>query len=112
MQALKVAVIVMGLLIIAGMGLLIYGIATRIGTDAGEQAAKAPGPSAFPAPGTFGEVTASLPEGAEVLEISSDGRRLMVRIGLFAGGQQVLIYDLDGGSRLGTLTLNREGVRE
>lgn len=114
MQALKIAVIVMGVLIVIGMGLLIYGIATRIATGEGEGAAAgvAAPSSALPAPGTFGDVAASLPEGAEVLDATSDGRRLLVRIALLGGGQQVLVFDLDTGASLGRLTMQRGGEGE
>jgi len=60
----------------------------------------------------FGEVPATLPEGAVVLETTSDGRRLMVRLGLFGGGQRILVFDLNSGARLGAFTFDRGGSSE
>ena len=58
MQALKALVIIMGVMIFAGMGLLVYGLMTRVsGEDDSARVAAAE---------AFGKVSATLPAGAEV----------------------------------------------
>ncbi|MEO0034347.1 MAG: hypothetical protein RLZZ501_370 [Pseudomonadota bacterium] len=75
MKALKALVIVLGLLIVAGVVLLIYGVSSRLGPR--------PAPAASAGSGTttaFGTVAVPLPGGAQVVQVLSAGERLVVRI--------------------------------
>ena len=94
MQALKALVIVMGIAIVAALGLLAYGLA---GGAAKKQAAA---PEALPA---FGDVGLPLPPGCAIAEARVDGRRLVLRIDGLAerGCQQVVLLDRDSGALLG-----------
>lgn len=97
MQALKALVIVMGVLIIAGMGLLVYGLMTRVSWEddsASSGAAK-----------SFGDVSQTLPAGASVGEISVDGGRAVVQVRLPGGGAELRVYDLSTGAAMGTIQL-------
>jgi hypothetical protein len=89
MQALKTLVIFMGVLIVLGVALLVYGLSTRLsdGSDAGG----------------FGEVALPLPAGCVLAEARAAGERLIVRSDGPAerGCQQVFVVDLASGRLLG-----------
>jgi len=97
MQALRAVVIIMGVMIIAGMGLLVYGMMTQISWgDETEQSAVAE---------AFGNVASSLPTGAVVAGVSVDDGRAVVHVRLAGGGAEVRIFDLDTGAATGTIQL-------
>ena len=88
MQALKYLVIVMAFLILAGMGLLAYGLATRVaGGDAGG----------------FAPVEVPLPQGCSIAETEVSENLLILRLeGLVERGcQQVVVVDMANGRVLG-----------
>ncbi|MFQ5776120.1 MAG: hypothetical protein ACE5GS_16495 [Kiloniellaceae bacterium] len=93
MQALKALVVVMGLLIMASLALLAYGLVTRLseGTDG---------------PGRLGEVSLPLPAGCAIAEARSQEGRLILRIDGPAERdcQQVVVIDLSDGRVLGRVT--------
>ncbi len=95
MQALKALVILMGVLIVAGMGLLAYGLLTRTGERAG------------PGDGSplveFGTLELALPDGCVVAGSELSGERLVVRFSgqVERGCQQVVVIDLVNGRVLG-----------
>ena len=99
MRSLKASVIFMGMLIVIGMTLLAYGLTTKAGK------------LATPATG-FGEVGASLPEGAVIEETSVGDGRVVLRVGVPGGGQQLMIYDLETGASLGVIRLERGGGKQ
>ena len=92
MQALKIVVILMAVLILAGMGLLAYGLATRVagGGDAGEG---------------FGVVDVPLPPGCSIAGTEVAEGRLILRLDGLAerGCQQVVVVDMASGEVLGRL---------
>ena len=106
MQALKGLVVGMGILIVAGMALLVWGFYHKA-TD--------PGFSLFSgwvgnvvsdaaAPKAFGEVSISLPEGCTVVEVRPDGNRVYLRVGPPVGAcARVVVIDTGTGSVLGTI---------
>jgi len=98
MQALKALVIFMGVLIVAGMALLVYGLMTRVSWDGDEKAAA--GPSV-----PFGEVVSTLPEGSTIAGISVDGGRAIVDIRLSDGGAELRVFDLSTGAPAGNIRL-------
>jgi hypothetical protein len=95
MQALKALVVFMGILIFAGLGLLIYGLATRIGG----------GDDAPPPGANFGVVEQTLPAGAAVDGVSVEDGRAVVRVRLAGGGMELRIFDLASGAAVGTIRL-------
>lgn len=102
MQALKALVIFMGILIMAGMALLVYGLVTRTGdgeTAGGDQGIGGGGPMNAP----FGEVELALPAGCVIAGSELTGERLVIRLDGQAerGCQQLVIVDLASGKELG-----------
>jgi hypothetical protein len=99
MQSIKALVIIMGLLILAGLGLLVYGMVNQVSEVAGPG-----GPVAPDAPGGFDEVEISLPSGCSVVETRVDGDRLIVRTDgpdSNASCRKIIIIDLESGEVLG-----------
>ncbi len=99
MQSIKGLVIFMGLLILAGLGLLVYGMVNQVSEVAGPGGPVAPG-----APGGFDEVEISLPAGCSVVETLVDGDRLIVRTDgpdSNASCRKIIIIDLESGEVLG-----------
>jgi hypothetical protein len=94
MRALKVLVVVLGVLLVGGTAALIVTIIDRAG----------PRVAAPPRTG-FERLVIDLPEGARVLGTEAAGDRLVVRIALAAGGELLLLIDARNGERLGTIEL-------
>jgi hypothetical protein len=99
MQALKALVIFMGVLIFAGMGLLVYGLLTRVG---GEDIAEPERPRTFK---QFGIVEANLPAGATVGQVSIEGGNAVVEVRRADGGVEIRLFDLSTGAANGTIRL-------
>ena len=89
---LKVLVIVMGLLIVAGFIVVAAEIARRLSTP---NAARAPS-------GTFAERIA-LPSGARVVSMAAAGDRLVVHVETPGGPAAAYIVDPRSGALLGTI---------
>lgn len=101
MQALKILVVVLGLLLIAGVVALGVGIAYRV-----NHRHPAPSPATermVPLNGAPRLVT--LPAGAKILGAQSDGDRVMVRLGLSDGSERLMLLDWQTGAVLSTLNL-------
>ena len=97
MQALKALVIIMGVMIFAGMGLLVYGLMTRVsGEDDSARVAAAE---------AFGKISATLPAGAVVAGVSVDNGRAVVHVRLPDGGAEVRVFDLATGAATGSIEL-------
>ena len=107
MQALKALVIFMGILIMAGMALLVYGLVTR--TGGGEEAGEGAAPPATP----FGALDLAVPAGCTIAGAELSGERLVVRLDGLAerGCQQVVIVDLAGGQELGRVKAVPDGAQ-
>jgi hypothetical protein len=90
----------MGILIVAGLALVAYGIAKRIG------APEAP-PTATEerAPPSFGASELPLPPGARVVDMAATDGRLVLRVAAADGGQRLLVLDLASGALLGSIAL-------
>ena len=93
MQSIKALVIFMGLLIVAGLGLLVYGVANQVSEVAVPDA-----------PGGFDEAAVALPAGCVLVQADLDEGRLVLR----AEGpsdrpdcQQVILLDPTSGAELG-----------
>ncbi len=106
MQALKALVILMGVLIVAGVGLLAYGLMTRTGED-GAEGGQASSGSETPRQSSpleeFGTLELALPDGCVVAGSELSGDRLVVRFSgqVERGCQQVVVIDLASGRVLG-----------
>ena len=98
MQALKIVVILMAVLILAGMGLLAYGLATRVAGGGGDGGGGDGGES-------FGVVEVPLPPGCSIAGTEVAEGRLILRLDGLAerGCQQVVVVDMASGEVLGRL---------
>lgn len=97
MRALKVLVVVMGVLLVGGMAALIFAVIDRAHHRVAE-----------PAPPSAGHPFAStvdLPPGARIIGTEEAGERLIVRIALAEGGEALILIDARNGLRLGTIEL-------
>jgi hypothetical protein len=101
MRALKVLVVVMGMLLVGGTTALIVAVIERARQHLAEPAAAPPAP-----PGRgFGRAVVDLPAGARVIAVEPAGERLVVRIGLAEGGEALILIDARTGAKLGTIEL-------
>jgi hypothetical protein len=110
MQALKILVIVMGVLIVIGTIIVVATIANRV-SRLGQDAPAAPIAADVPetaAPGplaSFGDVSVALPDGCRVVEMTPAGERLLLRLGSIARCNRILVVDLGTGRLLGSIEL-------
>ena len=95
MRALKILIIVMGLVILAGSATLIVVILGRLSKS---------GPGTAP-PQPFAAAPIELPSGARVETMSTGGDRLVVEIVLPDGNRRLVIIDLATGRQLGAIPL-------
>lgn len=103
MKAVKILVAVMTALMIAGLGVLGYGLYTKAGpTGRGSVAAGIASPGEM-----FGTVVVPLPAGGRVEQMVVADGRLAVRIG-GSGGDRVVILDPASGRVLGRFDLTAE----
>ncbi len=101
MQSIKALVIFMGLLILAGLGLLVYGVVGQVSEIAGP--GESPGE-----PGGFDAAAVTLPAGCVLAEARIDEGRLVLRAEGPADRpdcQQVILLDPDSGAELGRITV-------
>lgn len=104
----------MGIMIVVGLAVIGVTIAKRLSGAGEEQAAVVPsasmsGTPVAAAPGAPGDLDVTIPARSRVVDVQTDGRRLVVRLVLSGGGTAVLLLDADTGARLGLLTLMPEG---
>lgn len=95
MRALKILVVVMGVMLVVGFAALIAIIAGRMSR----------GPAAAAAHG-FGSPAIEIPRGARIEAMTAGSGRLILALDLPGGERQLLIIDLAKGVRLGTIELH------
>ena len=96
MRALKLLVIVLGVLLLMGIGVLAAAVVWRI--DHGRPV------SAKPTPPVAAQRIV-LPAGAKVVATDVDAGRLVARVELPGGGVRVLVFDLATGGEVATIDL-------
>jgi hypothetical protein len=101
MRALKIIVVVMGVMLVVGVAALGVGIAYRIN----HRQAATPTTMRTVTPPNGVPRSVALPSGAKILAVQSDGGRVMVRLGLAEGGEQLMLLDWQTGATLATLNL-------
>lgn len=101
MRALKVLVVALGVVLVLGIVALGFGIAWQIHHP--RSAATATVRAAIAPNGTPRAV--ALPPGARIIAAQSDGDRVMVRLALSDGGEELLLLDWRSGATLAALTL-------
>jgi hypothetical protein len=104
MRALKVLVVVMGVMLVGGTALLVAAIVDRASRRTAQIAAP-PGRG-------FERTVATLPAGARVLAAELAGDRIMVRLALAEGGEALMLLDAASGAPLGTIELQSAGTGE
>ena len=92
MRALKALVIGMGVLIVVGVVVLVYAIINRVGETGVPELMS-------------GQSQIELPAGAQIVETSIGGGRIVVRLSLADGSQRLLLIDADTGGRIGAINL-------
>ncbi len=100
MRALKILVVVMGILLIVGVAVVIGTIFYRAGHPS-----VAGGVDVARVPHSFGKATVTLPAGAKLVEMQAGGARIVLRLERADGGQLLLLLDADTGTTLGTIEL-------
>jgi len=106
----KIAVVVMGVMILGGLGVIAYTVTTRLGGDGGKPAPAAPvaapeAPVTLPVQTGFGNVQVTIPKGARPGPAQFDDGRMILQMTLADGRIRLLILDLGSGTELGTIDL-------
>ena len=97
MQALKALVISMGVLIVVGVAILVYGLTSKLDDVAVEEEPDLTDP--------FGTIRVEMPAGATVQDTTLDGDRMVVRLLLPDGGARLMVFRLSDGRQIGTVEL-------
>lgn len=95
MAALKVLVVVMGIMLIAGVAVLVVAIAGRASHKAASTGTAQP----------FAAAPIDIPAGAHVEAMSIGSDRLVLELMLVDGNRQLVVIDLGSGRRLGMIPL-------
>jgi hypothetical protein len=98
MRALRLLVIVLGVLLVAGTLGLVVAIIVRTPHPSESRPTAATRAAPF-------STARDLPAGSVIRSVQPVGERLAVHLDLFDGGQQIVILDLGSGARLGTIEL-------
>ncbi|MDA1131626.1 MAG: hypothetical protein O2905_00170 [Proteobacteria bacterium] len=98
-RLLKAVVIVLGLGIVVGLG----GLLVALGQRANDRASAATNDVPFTAAAGLERIR--IPDGARVLEADLDGGRLLLRLRLANGAEEIAIHDLATGARLGAVAI-------
>jgi hypothetical protein len=93
MRALKMLVVVMGIILIGGFALLIAIVAGRLSRGG-------------TAPHSFATTTIDIPRDARIRAMTAGTDRLVLELVLPEGGRQLVVVDLSTGARLGTIELS------
>lgn len=101
MRALKILVVVMGVMLVGGFATLVAVIAHRIS----QRQATVSSESGQPAAAPFSAAPIELPAGARVETIGVGPDRLVLDVALPDGNRELLIVDLASGRRLGAIPL-------
>ena len=99
MRALKALVIILGVMIVAATGLVVYGIITKLGNLAGSDNDPIE---------TFRDQVISVAPSAEVLNYIVEENRLVIRVSESEGADRFLIFDLSTGKQMGSITLEKK----
>ncbi len=96
MRALKLLVIALGVLLLAGIGVLAAAVVWRINHANSTSPAQ-------PAPPAVRRIV--LPSGAKVIATDVDAGRLIVRVDIPGNGVRMLVFDLATGAEITTIEL-------
>lgn len=105
MRALKVLVVAMGVLLVAGFAVVVVTIMGRLSQRATPSVAAT---TAATHPVPFGSTTAVLPADALVMEVQGAGDRILLRLDLRDGTEMLMVLDAATGTELGRIKLDHE----
>lgn len=108
MQAVKALVIGLGVMIVAGIGLLVYGIAQKAADPSFRlftSRSGGGGGSGGSGPSGFGEARIALPDGCSLLDLRPDGQKLYLHIGPAGSCERIIILNSGTGQVLGSIWL-------
>jgi hypothetical protein len=94
MRGLKVLVVVMGVLLVAGTAALVAGVALRV--ERGDRTAAASVASAEP-------LHAALPAGSRIVGTTLEGDRLAVHVALAGGGEAIYLFNARTGAAVAVI---------
>ncbi|MBC7905667.1 MAG: hypothetical protein H7Y60_02840 [Rhodospirillaceae bacterium] len=107
MKAIKALVVFMGILLVAGLGMIGYGVATKTGKP--DMVAKPV--SAAPVAGAqFGEITIPVPAGARLDQTLVVGQMVVLRV-TGAGTERLIVLDPADGRITGSFVLSPENPK-
>jgi hypothetical protein len=92
MRALKILVVVMGVMLIGGFALLVAIVAGRL-------------PRGASVPRSFAATAIDIPRDARIEAMTAGADRLVLELVLPEGRRQLVVVDLGTGARLGTIEL-------
>ena len=92
MRALKILVVVMGVMLIGGFALLVAVVAGRL-------------PRGGSVPRSFAATAIDIPRDARIEAMTAGADRLVLELVLPEGRRQLVVVDLATGARLGTIEL-------
>jgi Family of unknown function (DUF6476) len=95
MRALKILVVVMGVMLIGGFALLMAIVAGRFSRSGS-------------VPRSFAATAIDIPRGARIGAMTAGTDRLVVELVLPEGGGQLVVVDLATGARLGTIEMRAQ----
>lgn len=95
MRAIKVLVVVMGVMLVVGFAALIVAIAARMSRSGSPPAAAR----------VFAARPIEIPRGARIEAMTAGADRLVLGLELPEGNRQLVIIDLASGARIGTIEL-------
>lgn len=103
MRALKSLVVGLGVLIVIGMALLVWGFYQKAADPGFRLFADPPAPPGAPPGGPFADVVLGLPAGCSIADMEVQGERLYLRIGPPGECMRVVIVDVVRGAVIGTI---------
>lgn len=98
MRALKILVVVMGVMIVVGFAVLVAGIASKMSRERPGAGTERP----------FAPTAIEIPRGARIEAMTTAPNRLILELALPGGNRQLLVVDLATGARLGTIELHAD----
>ena len=96
MRALKILVVVMGIMLVVGFAALVAVIAGRVSRGGGQPISR-----------VFADRAIDIPRGAHIEAMTTTPERLILALALPEGGREILIIDLATGARLGRIELTQ-----
>ena len=105
MKLLKGLVVFMGILVLAGMAALAYGLYMKATDPDFTFFAGKPGKGGSST--AFGDVSIPLPADCNIVETIAEGARLYLRIGPVGPCERIIVINAEDGSVIGTLWVKR-----